>query len=223
MSHDPDRHRDKHSTRRTYLSRAGGVLGATGLGMGALGSASAHEERDGDHEKKESKDENDNNGNETGEKKDDLFLTHLAELDGKNEVPAVETDAKGAAGFVVTDCEKEVRFILAVEDLCNVTQAHIHVGEKGENGPVIVWLYPQETREPELIDGRFDGTLAQGVFTEKDFTTDFEDVEFGKFVERMDDKGLYVNVHTEQNPSGEIRGQIRRAKTHDGGPVGGTT
>ncbi|WP_336363637.1 CHRD domain-containing protein [Halalkalicoccus salilacus] len=89
-----------------------------------------------------------------------------------------------------------------------VTQAHIHLGAEGENGPVIVWLYPEEGEEPELIEGRFDGTLATGTITEDDLVGPLEGASFEEAAERLESEGAYVNVHTEQHPGGEIRGQI---------------
>ncbi|KYH24361.1 hypothetical protein HAPAU_33440 [Halalkalicoccus paucihalophilus] len=77
---------DRHSTRRTYFARTGALVGTTSLGMSALGSANVHDEKDdNDLEKKEPKD-----GGER-KKEHNLFLTHFAELNGKNEVLPVTT------------------------------------------------------------------------------------------------------------------------------------
>ena len=78
--------------------------------------------------------------------------TYSAELSGEEQVPPVETDASGHATFEVNEDGTEVEYEVHVESICNVTQAHIHLGEEGENGPVIVWLYPEEGEEPELIE-----------------------------------------------------------------------
>ncbi|MDL5360659.1 CHRD domain-containing protein [Halalkalicoccus sp. NIPERK01] len=212
MPHDPDR----HSTRRTYLARTGALLGTTGLGMSAVGSAGAHDSTEKDHDMKEKEENKDGDYNEDGKKekdgKDHLFLTHFAHLDGKNEVPSVKTDAKGAVGFVVDKCDEKVRFIIHVKDLCNITAAHIHLGKKGENGPIVVG---HDLEEEKTKNGRFDGVLAQGVVKKEDFAEDFKEKDFKKFLKKMDNKELYVNVHTKKNPDGEIRGQIKRAKKED--------
>ncbi|WP_336345133.1 CHRD domain-containing protein [Halalkalicoccus ordinarius] len=134
--------------------------------------------------------------------------TYSAELSGDAEVPPVETDASGHATFEANEDETAVEYEVHVESICNVTQAHVHLGEEGENGPVVVWLYPEEGAEPELIEGRFDGTLAEGTITEDDFVGPLEGASFEEAAETLESEGGYVNVHTEQHPGGEIRGQI---------------
>lgn len=127
----------------------------------------------------------------------------------KGEPHGVETDASGEARFDVDEDGTEARYEVTVEDICNVTQAHIHLGAEGEDGPVVVWLYPEEGMEPELIEGRFSGTLAEGVITEDEFVGEWENAAFEDAVATFEEEGAYVNVHTEDHPAGEIRGQIQ--------------
>lgn len=138
----------------------------------------------------------------------DHVQSYSASLTGDEQVPPVETDASGHATFEVSEDGTEVDYEVRVNSICNITQAHIHLGEEGENGPVIVWLYPEEGAEPELIEGRFDGTLVEGTFTEDDFVGPLEGASFEEATGALQDEGAYVNVHTEQHPDGEIRGQI---------------
>lgn len=121
----------------------------------------------------------------------------------------VETDASGEARFQVNEDGTEAHYEVIVENICNVTQAHIHLGDEGEDGPVVVWLYPEEGMEPERIDGRFSGTLAEGVITEAEFVGEWENTDFEDVVAIFEEKGAYVNVHTEDHPGGELRGQIQ--------------
>lgn len=126
----------------------------------------------------------------------------------RGEPHNVKTNASGEAQFQVNEDGTEATYEVMVESICNVTQAHIHLGTEGEDGPVGVWLYPEEGMEPELIEGRFDGTLAEGTITQDDFVGEWEDADFEDAVAAFEQESTYVNVHTEEYPGGEIRGQI---------------
>ena len=156
------------------------------------------------------------NGEETetptdgGDEGDDADRSneYHADLRGGAETHDVETDSMGMATFEVNEEGTQARYVLSVTDLCNATQAHIHLGEAGEDGPVVVWLYPEEGQEPKLIEGLTTGTLAEGVITEDDLVGEWEGASFEDVVATFEDGGSYVNVHTEAYPAGEIRGQI---------------
>jgi hypothetical protein len=112
-----------------------------------------------------------------------------ATLDGSSQVPAVETDATGTA--TVTIDGNELTWRVEVSGLDNATMGHIHGGAEGENGGVLVPLFSEEKGEG------FSGVLSEGSTTVED------DV-----VEAIRSGSAYVNVHTESNPRGEIRGQL---------------
>jgi hypothetical protein len=127
---------------------------------------------------------------------------------GGEEVPPVATRARGQATFQVARDGESIRYRLIVANIENVTQAHIHRGERGVNGPVVVWLYP-EGPPSQLIEGRFSGILAEGTITEADLVGQLAGQPLSALVELMQDEAVYVNIHTSQFPPGEIRGQIR--------------
>ena len=132
------------------------------------------------------------------------FRTHLS---GDNEVPSVETDATGQAIFHLRNNGMELHYKLIVANIKNVSMSHIHVGSADENGPVVAWLYPS-TPPPELIEGRTNGVLQEGVITKDDLVGQLEGKKLWDLVEMMKNGQTYVNVHTHQYPAGEIRGQI---------------
>lgn len=134
------------------------------------------------------------------------FIAHLT---GDEEVPPVDNQAQGQATFRLSADGSEIRYRLIVANIEDVMMAHIHRAPAGENGPVVVWLYP-DAPPPQLIDGRFNGVLATGVITEEDLTGPLgEDGTMEDLVELMRSGEAYVNVHTTANPGGEVRGQIR--------------
>ena len=129
-----------------------------------------------------------------------------ATLSGSNEVPARSTAGLGETGFTFDGTT--VRFAIEVDDILDVTQAHIHSGAAGVNGPVRVFLFPPPpasaaTSTPfSTADRRI---LSEGSFT----AADVGGVTFDELLSQMRGGTAYVNVHTRTFPGGEIRGQIR--------------
>lgn len=131
-----------------------------------------------------------------------------AHLSGDEEVPAVDTKAQGQA-LVKLDEEGELHYKLIVANIENVSMAHIHLAPTGQNGPVVVWLFPPDGPPGSLIPGRFDGVLAEGTITADDLIGPLVGNPLQILIEMIEDGNAYVNVHTTAHPSGEIRGQIR--------------
>jgi len=129
------------------------------------------------------------------------FATHLV---GDQEVPPVDTRAQGQAIFHLSKDGDSINYRLIVANIENVVQAHIHVGAVGVNGPVVVFLYG-----PAPIEGRFNGVLATGTITADDLIGPLAGMTLDDLLEEMSTGNAYVNVHTTQNPGGEVRGQFR--------------
>lgn len=133
-------------------------------------------------------------------------INFSAPLSGHQQVPPVNTRARGLAQFQLINAT-EMSFELFVANIQNVTAAHIHLGGIGENGPVVVWLYPEEP-PPVLIPGMFNGVLATGTITEDDLVGPLEGEPLSELIQNIREINAYVNVHTQQHEAGEIRGQI---------------
>ncbi|WP_049902582.1 ferritin-like domain-containing protein [Halococcus agarilyticus] len=123
-------------------------------------------------------------------------------LSGEQEVPPVDTDASGDATLTLTRDPPELEYELTVSNIENVTAAHIHIGNEGENGPIVAPLFSDESGVSE------DGVLATGTITEDDLVGPLEGKSFSE-LQSMVEEGAYVNVHTKEHPKGEIRGQIQ--------------
>ena len=87
--------------------------------------------------------------------------------------------------------------------MSGITAAHIHSGNVGENGPVIVTLFSSDTPT-----GRTNGILSEGTISSSDLEGPMEGRDISDLVSAMSNGVTYVNVHTQANPDGEIRGQI---------------
>jgi hypothetical protein len=132
----------------------------------------------------------------------------VAQLSGGEEVPPVDTRARGQAIFQLSSDGTELSYRLIVAHIENVTQAHIHVAPAGTNGPVTAWLYPSGP-PALLIPDRSDGVLATGVITTENLVGPLAASTLDDLLDLMRTGQTYVNVHTSQFPPGEIRGQIR--------------
>lgn len=133
----------------------------------------------------------------------------FALLEGSEEVPPVRTDAFGSAKFKVSRDERRIGFRLTVNNLDNFTQAHIHIGRRGVNGPVVVFLFGPADPSISVKKG-----VVEGIITADDLVGPLMGQSLSDLIELMRDGKTYVNAHTVQNPDGEIRGQIKQFNNH---------
>ncbi|MED1782645.1 CHRD domain-containing protein [Brevibacillus fortis] len=127
-------------------------------------------------------------------------------LRGAEEVPPVRTNATGTTSFQLSQNGQRLDFRLVVNNLRNFTQGHIHVGARGVNGPVVVFLFGPVTRGISVNRGVVTGSI-----TRADLVGPLQGRPLSDLIRLMNNGRTYVNAHTTQNPGGEIRGQIRRA------------
>lgn len=127
-----------------------------------------------------------------------------AELSGDQEVPSVDSNASGDFRIRFEDDFSSATFRLRVNDGERITQAHLHCGEEGMNGPVIVFLFGFHDRGWDL-DGK---VLDDITITDANIVNDACGTTLEEIAEAMADGRVYVNVHSVANPSGEIRGQL---------------
>jgi hypothetical protein len=141
------------------------------------------------------------------------FRTHLI---GDEEAPVpIDTRAQGQVIFRLSEDGTSMDYKLIVANIENVTQAHIHLGQPGVAGGVVVWLYPQCPRpnvcSTRLIEGRSQGVLAEGSVNVDDVRGSFllgQPDPFAALIANIRNGNAYVNAHTTQHPPGEIRGQL---------------
>jgi CHRD domain len=112
-----------------------------------------------------------------------------ATLDGKSEVPANTSGAKGTADIDYDAATKKLTWTVTYSGLSGpATAAHFHgPAEPGKNAGVAVAI-PNAGTSP--VSGSATLTDAQAA-----------DLTAGKY---------YVNIHTAANPGGEIRGQVTK-------------
>jgi predicted small secreted protein len=106
-------------------------------------------------------------------------------LTGTEEVPPLTVTGTGSGSFRVAE-DGAITGSVTTKDVQG-TMAHIHRGAKGTNGPVIVPL--DKNGDTYTVPAGRKLTPAQ-----------IEDLKKGN---------LYVNVHTNRNKGGEVRGQMQ--------------
>lgn len=141
----------------------------------------------------------------------------VAPLNPGEEVPAPTlTETKNPTGNATLRLGRngtELSYKLIVANIENVTQSHIHCGAAGVAGPVVAFLFGFV---PDGVSS--NGILAEGTVTAADVIARPDSdacpgglANFDELLAHMRAGTAYVNVHTTQNPPGEIRGQIRTA------------
>jgi hypothetical protein len=135
-----------------------------------------------------------------------------ADLTGGQENPPVVSF--GGGDFKAKIGRHGIRFQLRydVPD-SGIRQAHLHVANPSVNGPIAVFLCTNLGNTPPGATARtcpdspgaVEGTIVAGdVLTADNLqATDLEGL-----VRLIEDGAVYVNVHSEEHPSGELRGQI---------------
>lgn len=122
-----------------------------------------------------------------GQIQSNLRKNYAFELCSAQEVPANNSTAYGAGAISIDQENLSLQYKLAVDGLsAPPTAAHIHTGSAGVNGGILHGLNtPAPTSSGAIAITGADALLVAT-------------------------NGAYVNVHTMNNPGGEIRGQIVR-------------
>lgn len=131
-----------------------------------------------------------------------------ATLTGGEEAPTkVNTGALGTAVVFVDTTNLEMTVNVQVYNLpAGATGGHIHAGALGTAGPVIFDLTPTAgttgdfTLSQRLSSANLVVRAARGINTMTDA------------VQALTGGNCYINIHTSNNPGGEIRGQLIRVR-----------
>lgn len=115
-------------------------------------------------------------------------LKFTADLTAGAEVPATESSATGTADVTVDTDANTVSWVVTFENLTgDATGAHMH-------GPAAM-----DENAPPAIDMSEDMMEGTGEITDEQ-------------IAELTDGMYYVNIHTEEYPDGEIRGQLSAAE-----------
>lgn len=74
----------------------------------------------------------------------------VATLSGQEEVPPTNSQATGMADFTITG--ENVEYSVNASNIQGVTAGHIHSGGQGENGPIVVTLFKNDSPTNEVSE-----------------------------------------------------------------------
>jgi hypothetical protein len=127
----------------------------------------------------------------------------VAKLTGTEEVPPSNSKATGLAEFNASG-KDGMDYKVSATNIQNVTEGHIHIGKKGENGPIVFTLFRANAPVNQLSENE--------TITTSEFVGPLKDKPLSDLISVMNNGSAYANIHTQQNPNGEIRGQIMVTK-----------
>jgi hypothetical protein len=122
-----------------------------------------------------------------------------ADLTGAQEVPPADPDGSGKAKVDINVDAGEVCFDIKIDDTGTPNRGHIHVGEAGVNGGIVVPFFelaavPADPRNDEIEQGRIQDCVSA------------DPALLAQIV--ANPEGYYVNLHNARFPGGAIRCQL---------------
>lgn len=141
--------------------------------------------------------------------------TATTRLRGFDEVPSISSPGGGRFDATISEDGETIEYHLSYFSLRgNITQSHLHFAQPGVSGGIMIFLCsnlgngPAGTQacpaDPAEISGTIDagdviGPAGQGM----------SPGVLGSVLRAIRTGHVYVNVHTDTYPAGEIRGQLR--------------
>jgi hypothetical protein len=136
-------------------------------------------------------------------------------LTGYEEVPALSTPGVGEFRASISRSSDEIRYRLTFSGLESAaTQAHIHFENETNNGAIVVFLCTNLGNGPAGTQACLaDGGTIRGTITPADIGAGAAGQgiaagEFDEFVRAIRAGATYINVHSVNRATGEIRAQL---------------
>jgi hypothetical protein len=122
-------------------------------------------------------------------------LSFKVALTGAEQVPPVQTAATGTGDLTYDAATRMLTWSVTYSGLSGpATMAHFHgPAMEGKNGAPIIWLAEKGATVTSPIKGQATLTPDQA--------------------QQMTAGEWYINIHTQANPGGEIRGQVKPPKS----------
>ena len=127
----------------------------------------------------------------------------MANLTGKEEVPPVNSNATGTVQLTLQG-DKGIDYIVNATSIRGVTEGHLHLGQKGENGLIVFTLFRPDAPVDQISENE--------TITEDEFVGPLKGKSISDLTTAIGNGSIYANIHTQENPNGEIRGQVIGSK-----------
>ncbi len=165
---------------------------AAGVALTLVGSAGADDRHDNDRHREE------------------VVRAHLV---GVNEVPSVSSPASATFRAVIDEAAGTISYTLKYEGFLNtVTQSHFHFGQHHTSGGVSVFICTNLGNSPGSPGCPAASAEISGVATAASVIgpagQGIAAGEFAELIAAIRAGSVYVNIHSNIFPAGEIRGQV---------------
>jgi len=137
-------------------------------------------------------------------------------LNGYQEVPAVSSTGTGSFRAAIAPNGDAIAYKLSYSSLeGDVTQAHIHFGQRGVNGGIVTFLCsnlgngPAGTQACPPAPATVEGTIEADDIVGAAAAQGIAAGELGEVLRAIRAGMTYANVHTSKHAGGEIRSQLR--------------
>jgi hypothetical protein len=148
-------------------------------------------------------------------------FNHLsATMSGYQEVPSVSSTGTATFTADVAEDGQSISWQLSYDGLeSNVLQSHIHFGQRSVNGGISVFLCTNLGNGPAGTQacppsGTISGTITPAdvsppiAATQGARTQGINTGEWAELLRAIDAGKTYANIHTQNEPGGEIRAQL---------------
>lgn len=132
-----------------------------------------------------------------------VMASCTAVLAARDGVRLNSTKAKGTFGLELSEDGKISNYKLIVKNISNITSVHMHQGEIGTNGPIVMTLY----KDTDPV-GLLDTVLLGGNVLSDQFEGPMAGKYISDLIKLITEGRIYISICTTQYPEGEIRGQL---------------
>lgn len=139
-----------------------------------------------------------------------------ADPSGFGEVPTLSSPATAEFRATINRDETEIKYELKYSGFTTpVLQSHLHLGRRAVNGGVVLFLCTNLGNGPADVPacptpaGTVTGTLTAADVVGGAAAQGIAPGEFAEVVRAIRNGAVYVNIHTQAFPTGEIRDQVK--------------